>query len=61
MPGPEGGVENLGLAERLPGSEGGVENLGLAERLPGPEGGVGLGFQHLPRDLANVNVFENNV
>ena len=21
----------------------------------------GLGFQHLPRDLANVNVLENNV
>ena len=31
-----------------------------AERLPGPEG-EGLGFQHLPRDLANVNVLENNV
>ena len=25
--------------------------------MPGPEGG----FQHLPRDLANVNVLENNV
>ena len=22
---------------------------------------IGRGFQHLPRDLANVNVFENNV
>ena len=22
---------------------------------------VGRGFQHLPRDLANVNVLENNV
>ena len=22
---------------------------------------VGQGFQHLPRDLANVNVLENNV
>ena len=28
-----------------------------AEGLEGPEGG----FQHLPRDLANVHVLENNV
>ena len=37
-----------------------------AVRLPGPKEmlkteAVGRGFQHLPRDLANVNVLENNV
>ena len=44
------------MHERLPGPEGGVENRGVVRG-----GGGGRGFQHLSRDLANVNVLENNV
>ena len=42
-------------------------NIGIkhGKLMPGTEGDVekakGQGFQQLPRDLANINVLENNV